>query len=63
MLTARSKTGRRFCSTSASPTHRQWAIDVVAGLVRDYKIDWYEEDFNIEPNPYLETAAEPTVRG
>jgi len=32
---------------------------VVAGLVRDYNVDWYEEDFNIEPNLYLEIAEEP----
>ncbi len=31
----------------------------MASLVRDYDIDWYEEDFNIPPNPYLEAAAEP----
>lgn len=41
------------------PESLKWAIDVVSGLIEDYNIDWYEEDFNIDPNPYLETAAEP----
>jgi alpha-galactosidase len=41
------------------PDAFRWAVDVVAGLVDDYDIDWYEEDFNIDPNPYLEAAAEP----
>ncbi|MDO5553476.1 MAG: alpha-galactosidase [Planctomycetia bacterium] len=36
----------------------QWAIDVVSNLVEQYDIDWYEEDFNIEPNPYLEARDE-----
>ena len=45
------------------PEALQWAIDVVAGLVKDYNIDWYEEDFNIEPNPYLEIADKPDRAG
>ncbi|MBM3498836.1 MAG: hypothetical protein FJX74_09205 [Armatimonadetes bacterium] len=41
------------------PDARNWAVEVVASLIEDYDIDWYEEDFNLDPNPYLETAAEP----
>lgn len=51
--------GQTLLLDLGKPESLQWAIDVVAGLVRDYNIDWYEEDFNIQPNPYLETAAEP----
>lgn len=51
--------GQTLLLDLGKPEARQWAIDVVGGLIRDYNIDWYEEDFNIEPNPYLETAAEP----
>ncbi len=51
--------GQTLLLDLGKPESLKWAIDVVAGLVRDYDIDWYEEDFNIQPNPYLETAAEP----
>lgn len=51
--------GQTLLLDLGKPAGLQWAIDVVAGLVRNYGLDWYEEDFNIEPNPYLETAAEP----
>ena len=51
--------GQTLLLDLGKPESLKWAIDVVAGLVRDYSIDWYEEDFNIQPNPYLETAAEP----
>lgn len=45
------------------PEALKWAVDTVSSLVRDYGIDWYEEDFNIEPNSYLEAAAEPNRWG
>ena len=51
--------GQTLLLDLGKPESLKWAIDVVAGLVRNYDIDWYEEDFNIEPNPYLETAAQP----
>lgn len=51
--------GQTLLLDLGKPESLKWAIDVVGGLIRDYNIDWYEEDFNIEPNPYLETAAEP----
>jgi len=41
------------------PDAFNWAVEVLSGLIEDYKIDWYEEDFNLDPNPYLEAAAEP----
>ncbi|MGI6350890.1 MAG: alpha-galactosidase [Armatimonadota bacterium] len=40
------------------PDARNWAVEVIAGLVEEYGVDWYEEDFNLDPNPYLEAAAE-----
>jgi alpha-galactosidase len=49
--------GQTLLLDLGKPDARKWAVDVVAGLIKDYDIDWYEEDFNIEPNPYLETAA------
>ena len=55
--------GQTLLLDLGKPEALKWAIDVVAGLVEDYGIDWYEEDFNIEPNPYLETAAEPNRWG
>lgn len=51
--------GQTLLLDLGKPEALKWAVDVVAGLIDAYKIDWYEEDFNIEPNPYLETAAEP----
>ncbi|OQC04507.1 MAG: Alpha-galactosidase [Candidatus Hydrogenedentes bacterium ADurb.Bin101] len=51
--------GQTLLLDLGKPESLKWAVDVVSGLVREYNIDWYEEDFNIEPNPYLETAAEP----
>lgn len=51
--------GQTLLLDLGKPEALQWAIDVVSGLIRDYTIDWYEEDFNIEPNPYLEVAAQP----
>ncbi len=51
--------GQTLLLDLGNPQALQWAIDIVGGLIRDYDIDWYEEDFNIEPNPYLETAAVP----
>ncbi|MBX7255211.1 MAG: alpha-galactosidase [Candidatus Hydrogenedentes bacterium] len=51
--------GQTLLLDLGKPESLKWAVDVVGGLIRDYNIDWYEEDFNIEPNPYLEKAAEP----
>jgi alpha-galactosidase len=51
--------GQNLLLDIGKPNGLKWATDVVGGLVRDYNIDWYEEDFNIDPNPYLEAAAEP----
>lgn len=51
--------GQTLLLDLGKPESWQWAIDVVSELVEKYNVDWYEEDFNIEPNPYLETAAEP----
>ncbi len=55
--------GQTLLLDLGKPEALKWAIDVVAGLVRDYRIDWYEEDFNIDPNAYLEKAAEPNRWG
>lgn len=55
--------GQTLLLDLGKPESLKWATDVVGGLIRDYAIDWYEEDFNIEPNPYLETAAEPNRWG
>ena len=55
--------GQTLLLDLGKPQSLKWAVDVVGGLVRDYKIDWYEEDFNIEPNPYLETADKPDRLG
>jgi len=55
--------GQTLLLDLGKPESLKWAIDVVGGLIRDYSIDWYEEDFNIEPNPYLEAAAEPNRWG
>jgi hypothetical protein len=53
------RNGQTLLLDLGKPESLQWAFDVVAGLIEDYAIDWYEEDFNIDPNPYLEAAAEP----
>ncbi len=53
----KARDGQTLLLDLGKPEARQWAVDVVAGLIRDYGVDWYEEDFNIEPNPYLEAAA------
>ncbi len=41
------------------PAAFEWAVDTVSHLIAAYGIDWYEEDFNLDPNAYLEAAAEP----
>jgi len=51
--------GQTLLLDLGKPDSQKWAVDVVGGLIKDYDIDWYEEDFNIDPNPCLETAAEP----
>ena len=51
--------GQTLLLDLGKPEARNWAIEVVAGLVEDYAVNWYEEDFNIDPNGYLEAAAEP----
>ncbi|HOD49272.1 MAG TPA: alpha-galactosidase [Candidatus Hydrogenedentes bacterium] len=51
--------GQTLLLDLGKPESLTWATGVVGGLIRDYNIDWYEEDFNIDPNPYLETAALP----
>ena len=55
--------GQTLLLDLGKPESLKWAIDVVGGLVKDYNIDWYEEDFNIEPNPYLEVADQPNRMG
>jgi len=51
--------GQTLLLDLGKPAAFQWAVDTVAGLIEAYGIDWYEEDFNLEPNHYLEAAAEP----
>ncbi|HQK95052.1 MAG TPA: alpha-galactosidase [Armatimonadota bacterium] len=51
--------GQTLLLDLGNPEALNWAVDVVASLVEDYGMDWYEEDFNLDPNPYLEAAAEP----
>jgi alpha-galactosidase len=55
--------GQTLLLDLGKPESLAWAIEVVGNLIKDYDIDWYEEDFNIEPNPYLEVAAEPNRWG
>jgi alpha-galactosidase len=55
--------GQMLLLDLGQPKSFKWAVDVISGLVRDYKIDWYEEDFNLEPNPYLEVADKPDRTG
>jgi alpha-galactosidase len=57
------RNGQTLLLDLGKPEAFQWAVDVVGGLIKDYDIDWYEEDFNLEPNPYLEAAAEPNRWG
>jgi len=54
----RIRDGQTLLLDLGKPDSFQWAVDVVSGLIEKYGIDWYEEDFNIEPNPFLEAAAE-----
>ena len=51
--------GQTLLLDLGKPEAFNWAVEVVSGLIEEYGIDWYEEDFNLDPNPYLETAAEP----
>lgn len=51
--------GQTLLLDLGKPEAFQWALDTVAELIEKYRIDWYEEDFNLDPNPYLEAAAEP----
>jgi len=55
----RASEGQNLLLDLGNPEAFNWAVDVIAGLAENYGIDWYEEDFNIDPNPYLEAAAEP----
>ncbi len=38
-----------------------WAIETVSGLIAQNKIDWYREDFNLDPGKYWDNA-DPTDR-
>nr|MCU0981955.1 hypothetical protein [Pirellulaceae bacterium] len=40
--------GQTLLLDLGKPEAFQWAVDVVAGLIDSYDIDWYEEDFNLE---------------
>jgi alpha-galactosidase len=59
----RARDGQTLLLDLGKPEAFQWAVEVVAGLIEDYRIEWYEEDFNLDPNPYLEAAAEPNRWG
>jgi alpha-galactosidase len=54
----KARDGQTLLLDLGRPEALAWAVAVVGGLIEAYGIDWYEEDFNIEPNPYLETAAQ-----
>ena len=45
------------------PEARAWAIETVAGLVETEGVDWYRQDFNMEPMEYWRTHDEPERRG
>ncbi|MBR5626209.1 MAG: alpha-galactosidase [Thermoguttaceae bacterium] len=46
-----------------NPVSLQWAIDVLSELIQNYNIDWYEEDFNLDPADILYKYDEPNRTG
>lgn len=40
-----------------------WAIDTVSGLIAQNKVDWYREDFNLDPRGYWDSADPPDRKG
>jgi len=44
--------GNNLLLDLGNPAARQWCIETIAGLIRDYGIDCYRQDFNFSPLPY-----------
>jgi alpha-galactosidase len=44
------------------PAAREWATDLISGLIEEIGLDWYRQDFNIEPLPYWRAADESADR-
>jgi alpha-galactosidase len=45
------------------PPARQWAIDLISGLIQDNGLDWYRQDFNISPLEFWRVADAPDRQG
>jgi alpha-galactosidase len=45
------------------PPARQWAIELISGLIKDNALDWYRQDFNIAPLEFWRAADAPDRQG
>ena len=41
----------------------KWAVDTVDNLIKQNKVDWYREDFNLDPGSWWDATDEPDRKG
>jgi len=58
------KEGDNLLLNLGHPPARQWATELISGLIEENGLDWYRQDFNIEPLPFWRAAdATPDRQG
>lgn len=55
--------GENLLLNLGHPQARQWAIELISGLIRDNGLDWYRQDFNIAPLEFWRAADAPDRQG
>lgn len=46
-----------------NPEAWQWAVELISGLITEHGLDYYREDFNIDPSPFWRLADEEGRKG
>lgn len=52
-----------FLFNMGDPEARQWMTDFISAKIREYGVDIYRQDFNIDPLPFWEKNDEPDRQG